>query len=175
MGCWRNTDNNSYAQAYPGFESLFGVDLLSADKQAHVVWPEELYDLGQGGWSASGYVPRSITHLGALRRRAPSLTWRWCTFPIVYDTSSNQRLKSHDELKALGARLGIPTPSHQRQIAEVRQLGRTHARSSVALYAPLAGRPGSWRRSRAFPRTPPTSGWHWRPMPSTDPRTKPTM
>ena len=47
-GPQRNTDNNNYAQAYPGFERLFGVDLHSADKQAHVVWPEELYDLGRG-------------------------------------------------------------------------------------------------------------------------------
>lgn len=75
-GPQRNTDNNSYAQAYPGFESLFGVDLLSADKQAHVVWPEELYDLGQGD-TVSKRVRAALHHALSrpLKNPSPPPVW----------------------------------------------------------------------------------------------------
>lgn len=62
--------------------------------------------------SASGYVPRSITHLGALRRRAPSLTWRWCTFPIDgFPHLRTKEFDAHDELKALSSVAGAQPKS----------------------------------------------------------------
>ena len=141
-GPQRNTDNNSYAQAYPGFESLFGVDLLSADKQAHVVWPEELYDLGQGD-TVSKRVRAALHH--ALRRLEAARAQ--FDVALVYFPDRwlphlrTKEFDAHDELKALGAQLGIPTQVINDKSLKFGNWGARAWRLSVALYAKAGGTP----------------------------------
>lgn len=41
-------ERNSYVKPFPGFDTLFGVGLRSADKGVHIAWPDAIGELGQG-------------------------------------------------------------------------------------------------------------------------------
>jgi len=138
----RNTDRNSYAQAFPGFEPLFGVDLLGADKQVHVAWPEELYDLGQGKTVADrvrAALHQALKRLDTMRDQFDvALVYfpdRW--LPHL----RTKEFDAHDELKALGAQLGIPTQVVNDKSLRFDNWGARSWRLAVALYAKSGGTP----------------------------------
>jgi hypothetical protein len=137
-----NTDRNSYAQAYPGFKTLFGVDLLRADKHVHVVWPEELSDLGPGETVADRVrtaLHQALKRLDAVRDQFEvALVYfpdRWLSH------LRTKEFDAHDELKALGAQLGIPTQVVNDKSLKFDNWGARSWRLAVALYTKSGGTP----------------------------------
>lgn len=138
----RNTDRNSYAQEYPGFETLFGVDLVGADKQVHVVWPEDLYEIGPGDTVTErvrAALHQALKRLDAVRDQFD--------VALVYFPDSwlpylrTKEFDAHDELKALGAQLGIPTQVVNDKSLRFENWGARSWRLAVALYAKSGGTP----------------------------------
>jgi hypothetical protein len=141
-GPQRNTDRNSYAKAYPGFGSLFGVDLLGAAQQVHVVWPEELYNLGQGE-TVSNRVRVAIHHaLKRLLAVRDQFDVALVYFPDRWlPHLRTKEFDAHDELKALGAQLGIPTQVINDKSLRFDNWGARAWRLAIALYAKSGGTP----------------------------------
>lgn len=141
-GQQRNTDNNSYAQSYPGFEKLFGVDLAGAEQNVHVVWPEELHELGQGTTVADrvrAALHHALVRLDAVREQFDvALVYfpdRW--LPHL----RTKEFDAHDELKALGALRGIPTQVLNDKSLRFDNRGARAWRLAIALYAKAGGTP----------------------------------
>ncbi len=141
-GPQRNTDRNSYAQAYPGFEALFGVDLVGAEQNVHVVWPEELHELGQGETVADrvrAALHHALVRLDAVRHQFDvALVYfpdRWLPHLRTKD------FDAHDELKALGAQRGIPTQVLNDKSLRFDNRGARAWRLAIALYAKAGGTP----------------------------------
>ena len=115
---------------------------MSADKQAHVVWPEELYDLGQGN-TVSERMRVALHH--ALRRLDAARAQ--FDVALVYFPDRwlphlrTKEFDAHDELKALGAQLGIPTQVINDKSLKFGNWGARAWRLSVALYAKAGGTP----------------------------------
>ena len=141
-GQQRNTDRNTYAQSYPGFEALFGVDLVGAEQSVHVVWPEELHELGHGETVADrvrAALHHAMVRLEAMREQFDvALVYfpdRW--LPHL----RTKAFDAHDELKALGAQRGIPTQVLNDKSLRFDNRGARAWRLAIALYAKAGGTP----------------------------------
>ncbi|MGE9760101.1 argonaute/piwi family protein [Pseudomonas sp. PDM20] len=142
----RNTDRSSYAQEYPGFSSLFGVDLSGADQQVHVKWPEDLNDFPGTGEAADRV--RAALHQALIRLSA---TRDQFDVALVYFPDRwlrhlrTKEFDAHDELKALAAQLGIPTQVVNDKSLSFNNWGARAWRLAIALYAKAGGTP--WKLS----------------------------
>jgi hypothetical protein len=141
-GAQCNTDRNSYAQAYPGFEALFGVDLVGAEQNVHVVWPEDLHKLGRGETVAERV--RAALHHALVRLE--SVREQFDVVLVYFPDSWLPHLRTkdfdaHDELKALGAQRGIPTQVLNDRSLRFDNRGARAWRLAIALYAKAGGTP----------------------------------
>ena len=141
-GPQRNTDRNSYAQAYPGFEALFGVDLVGAEQNVHVVWPEELHGLGEGETVAHrvrAALHHALVRLDAVRQKFDVVLVYFPDRWLPHLRTKN--FDAHDELKALGAQRGIPTQVLNDKSLRFDNHGARAWRLAIALYAKAGGTP----------------------------------
>lgn len=138
----RNTDKNPYAQPYPGFKSLFGAEVSAADKTAHVVWPEDLSDLGTGETlqdRVRSGIYQALTRLQAVREQFD--------IAMVYFPNRwlphlrTKEFDAHDELKALAAQQGIPTQVVNDKSLLFGNHGARAWRLAIAMYAKAGGIP----------------------------------
>lgn len=136
------SDRSEYVPPYPGFESLFRVELQSAPSNAHIKWPDSLDQL-----PGDGDPQTRLFHLmdAALRRLVTvrnEFEVALVHFPDAWDAATRTRaFDAHDTLKALGAQYNIPT-----QVVNDRTLTFPHKASrawrlAIALYVKAAGIP----------------------------------
>lgn len=136
----QNSDKSPYAQPFPGFKKLFGVDVGRGE--GHVLWPEQLEELGSGE-TLQDRIRAGI--FGALQRLAS--TREQFDVAMVYFPDRwlphlrTKEFDAHDELKALAAQLGIPTQVINDKSIRFGNLGARAWRLAIALYAKAGGTP----------------------------------
>lgn len=136
----RNTDQNPYARAYPGFKQLFGVDIGRGE--GHVVWPEALEELGTGETIPDRVRSAIYAALQRLLAAREQFDVAMVYFPDKWLPALRTKdFDAHDELKALGAQLGIPTQVVNDKSLKFGNLGARAWRLSIALYAKAGGTP----------------------------------
>lgn len=138
----RPSDRLEYVPEYPGFEALFHVALEAAPRDAHIKWPEQLYELpGDGDPQA-----RLFLAMDAALRRLDTVRSDFDVVLVHFPDSWNPATRgkffdAHDALKALGAKYNIPT-----QVLNDRAFIFAHKASlawrlATALYVKAAGTP----------------------------------
>jgi hypothetical protein len=104
-------DRTDYVPPFPGFEGLFGVDLLpAADATAHLAWPDRLEDLPGDGppWQrVADALQDALRWLDLARHRFDVAIVH---LPDAWAAGlRTTQFDAHDWLKVLGAQRGIPT------------------------------------------------------------------
>lgn len=135
-------DRRDYVPAFGGFEKVFGVPLVAADKNAHIKWKDELLSLNPS-------EPPHLQLLNAMRKGMDQLSIVRDQFDVVLvhlpemwrSAFFSEGFNAHDELKALGAARGIPT-----QVINDRSFSFIYKASlawrlSIALYVKAGGVP----------------------------------
>ena len=145
------SDRRDYVPPFPGFEALFHVPLRPAAGSAQLTWPARLEELGAG--LPTDRVRRAISE----RMRALAAVRDQFDVAVVHLPDGwgpglrGDAFNAHDELKAIGAELGIPTQglndrTFTFRVRSVRRLAPSHSavrqgwRNAVATRA-AAGRP----------------------------------
>ena len=146
VGTLRSThaaaDRKDYVPSFDGFEKMFGVPLVAADKNAHVKWKDELHAIAPN-------QPPHLQLLKALREGMDQLSivrdqfdvalvhlpdmWQAAFFAAGFN--------AHDELKALGAARGIPTQVINDRSFTFSYKASLAWRLSIALYVKAGGVP----------------------------------
>ena len=139
----RPSDRPDYVPQYPGFRTLFDVPLVAAPKTAQLSWPSLLGELNGG--SLQERVHRAISErlrqLHAIRDQFDIAvfhlpdTWELGLRGIGFD--------AHDELKTIGAELGVPTQVINDHSFSFRYVASLAWRLAIALYVKAGGTP--WR------------------------------
>lgn len=138
----RPSDRSEYVPQYPGFEQLFRVELVSAPREAHIKWPENIQELpGDGDPHARLFLAMeaAFRQLELVRNEFDVVLVH---FPDSWSPATRSKFfDAHDMLKALGARFNIPT-----QVLNDRAFTFTHKASlawrlATALYVKAAGTP----------------------------------
>ncbi len=135
-------DRKDYVPAFGGFEKVFGVPLVAAEKNAHIKWKDELLSLEPA-------QPPHLQLLKAMSEGMDQLSIIRDQFDVVlihlpemWKTAFYaEQFNAHDELKALGAAHGIPT-----QVINDRSFSFSYKASlawrlSIALYVKAGGVP----------------------------------
>lgn len=140
-------ERKEYARPYPGFENLFGAKLQGADRDLYVTWPDAFPKLGQG------LEPKDKVR-SALRQALDQLSMARDRFDVVavhfpdawMPYLRTKEFDAHDELKSLGAQLGIPTQVINDRAFDFKYKGSLSWRLAVALYVKAGGTP--WKLAR---------------------------
>ena len=137
------SDRLAYVPPYPGFRELFGVPLVPAADTAQLTWPNRLEELGSG--SPTDRVRRAISE-----RMRQLLTVRDAfDVAVVHLPDSwgpglqGEGFDAHDELKAIGAELAIPTQIINDRTFDFKYVASVSWRLAIALYVKAGGTP--WR------------------------------
>ncbi len=135
--------NDSYTPDYPGFEDVFGLSLVPATACAQLSLPERIEDIGDG--PASHLVRAAVSDvLRKLDLVRSEFDVAVIHLPRAWEAGfKSDGFDAHDEIKAIGAELGLPT-----QVINDKALSFDHAASiswrlAIALYAKAGGTP--WR------------------------------
>ncbi|HST81408.1 MAG TPA: hypothetical protein VLL08_06690 [Kineosporiaceae bacterium] len=140
------SDRRKYVPTFPGFQQVFGVDLVPAGDQA-VVLLDEIGVSTDRHQAASNAVTAAVRQLSAVRS-----TWDVVVVLLprswhAFSTSPDGSLDLHDQLKASCAPIGVPTQVLWEDSAlEFRYKCSLAWRLSIALYAKAGGTP--WRLHR---------------------------
>lgn len=140
--CHAPSDRKEYVPAFRGFESVFGVPLVAAKKEAHIKWPDDLSSLGPDG-------PPHARLMHALRDGMNRLTLVRDQFDVVLVhlpdawqiAFQSLGFDAHDALKALGAIHGIPTQVINDRAFSFSAKASLAWRLSIALYVKAGGIP----------------------------------
>lgn len=135
-------DRKDYVPAFGGFEKVFGVPLVAADKNAHIKWKDELN-------AVAPEQPAHLQLLQALREGMDQLSIVRDQFDVVlvhlpdmWQTAFFAAgFNAHDELKALGAARGIPTQVINDRSFTFNYKASLAWRLSIALYVKAGGVP----------------------------------
>lgn len=137
------SDRKDYIPPYPGFEQLFKIPLVPAPNTAQLAWPLRLEELGSG--SPTDRVRRTIA------KRMRQLATVQDAFDVAVMHLPDEwglGLKSgtfdaHDEMKAIGAEIAIPTQIINDRTFSFNYLASISWRLAIALYVKAGGIP--WR------------------------------
>jgi hypothetical protein len=137
------TDRRDYVPQYPGFQQLFGVELVPAPAAAQIPLPEQLGPTEADAVTARGTL--QVTLQSAISRLlAVRDLFDVAVFHLPDSWSSAFRadgFDAHDELKALAATAGIPTQIvNDRTFAFPYKASRAW-RLAIALYVKAGGVP----------------------------------
>jgi hypothetical protein len=138
----RPTDRSEYVPQYPGFERLFRVALEAAPRDAHIKWPEHLYELPGDGDPQTRLFLAMEAALRRLELVRNDFDVVLVHFPDAWNPATRGKFfDAHDALKALGARFNIPT-----QVLNDRAFTFSHKASlawrlATALYVKAGGTP----------------------------------
>ena len=130
-----------------GFKTLFNVPLVPAALAARLAWPLHLDALGDG--SSQERVRRTISES---LRRLNAVREQFDVAVVHLPNSWAPGLRglgfdAHDELKAVGAELGIPTQAINDESFDFPYVASLAWRLAIALYAKAGGVP--WRLAPA--------------------------
>lgn len=137
------SDRRDYVPPFPGFESLFKVPLVPAAKSAHMTWPERLEELGAG--PPTDRVRRAMSE----RMRELAAVRDEFDVAVVHLPDGwgpgliGEGFDAHDELKAIGAELAIPTQVINDRVFTFQYPASVSWRLAIALYVKAGGTP--WR------------------------------
>ena len=150
------SDRLDYVPPYPGFDSLFAVPLVPAASSAQLKWPGRLSELGQGPPTdrVRQAISEQMRHLAAVRDK-----FDVAVVHLPNDWGPGLRsdgFDAHDELKAVGAELAIPTQVINDSTFSFRYLASVSWRLAIALYVKAGGTP--WRLA-PLPGVPPSSAY----------------
>ncbi len=137
------SDRRDYVPPYPGFGRLFGIPLLPAVEQAHLTWPAGLHEL-EGG-SPAERIRRAITQrMHQLAAARDTFDAAVVHFPDGWGPGlMTETFNAHDEVKAVGAELAIPTQVINDRTFDFPYLASVSWRLAIALYVKAGGTP--WR------------------------------
>ena len=137
------TDRRDYLLPYPGFQELFNVPLVPATSTAQLTWPAHLDELGPG--SPTDRVRRSISErMRQLVTVRDEFDLAVLHLPDTWEPGlQGTGFDAHDELKAIGAELAIPTQVLNDGTFDFRYLASVSWRLAIALYVKAGGTP--WR------------------------------
>lgn len=141
------TDRRSYVPAYPGFQPVYGVDLVPAGESAVALLDEKTADAADPQGAISAALTSAVRRLSAVRSTwdvivvlLPAAWQRW-------KASDDDTSDLHDELKASCAPIGAPTQLlWEHRALSFRYKCSLAWRLSIALYAKAGGTP--WRLHR---------------------------
>ena len=137
------SDRRDYVPPYPGFQELLDVPLVPAASKAQLKWPAHLDELEPG--SPTERVRRTISE--RLRRLAEVRDEFDLAVVHLPDTWGpglhGEGFDAHDEVKAIGAELAIPTQIINDRTFDFRYLASVSWRLAIALYVKAGGTP--WR------------------------------
>lgn len=141
------SDRRKYVPTYPGFQQVYGIDLVPAGDSATVLLDGNLADTGDGHQAISAALSSAIRSLEGVRASwdvlvvlLPASWQRW-------KVSADGAFDLHDQMKASSAPLGIPTQLLWEDSAlSFRYKCSLAWRLSIALYAKAGGTP--WRLYR---------------------------
>ena len=136
-------DRKDYVPPYPGFQELFGIPLVPATGTAQLTWPARLEELGPG--SPTDRVRRSISeHMRQLAVARDEFDVAVVHLPDSWGAGlQGEGFDAHDELKAIGAELAIPTQVINDRTFAFQYLASVSWRLAIALYVKAGGTP--WR------------------------------
>lgn len=137
------SDRKDYVPPFPGFEALFHVPLRPAARNAQLTWPARLEELGTG-------LPTDRVRCAISERMRQLATVRdQFDVAVVHLPDSwgpglrDGAFNAHDELKAVGAELGIPTQGLNDRTFAFEYVASVAWRLAIALYVKAGGTP--WR------------------------------
>jgi hypothetical protein len=141
------TDRTEYVPKYPGFEHLFGVELVAAPATAHIKWPDSLGQLsGEGPAEA-----RLFQAMDSALRRLDAVRTEFDVVLVHFSDSwgpatRTKGFDAHDALKALGAKYNIPTQVLNDRAFTFNYKASLAWRLAIALYVKSGGIP--WKLAR---------------------------
>lgn len=151
LGALRNehqpSDRRKYVPTFPGFQKVFGVDLVPAGDQAIVLLDEIGAGVADRHQEASNAVTAAVRQLSTVRS-----TWDVVVVLLprswqAFSASPEGGFNLHDQLKASSAPIGVPTQVLWEDSAlEFKYKCSLAWRLSIALYAKAGGTP--WRLHR---------------------------
>lgn len=146
-------DRKDYVPAFGGFEKVFGVPLVAANKNAHIKWKDKLHSMDPA-------QPPHLQLLKAMREGIDQLSIVRGQFDVALVHLPDmwkaafyaEGFNAHDELKALGAARGIPT-----QVINDRSFSFSYKASlawrlSIALYVKAGGVPWKLGQLQGVPQ-----------------------
>ncbi len=136
------SDRSEYVPKYPGFEAIFGVELVAAPSTAHVRWPETLSQI-PGDGAPEG---RLFQAMDAALRRLDSVRDEFDVVLVHLPDSwapatRTKSFDAHDALKALGAKYNIPTQVLNDRVFTFNYKASLAWRLAIALYVKAGGTP----------------------------------
>ena len=139
----RPSDRRDYVPEYPGFEPLFGVPLVPAPECTRLDWPSHLDGLGDG--PPHERVRRAISqHLRRLADVRDQFDVAVVHLPDGWEPGLHgEGFDAHDELKAIGAELSMPTQVINDRTFDFPYAASLSWRLAIALYVKAGGTP--WR------------------------------
>lgn len=146
------SDRSEYVPAYPGFENLFKVGLVSAPGTAHIRWPDSLSQLpGQGT-----VEQRLFQAMDAALRRLESVRHEFDVVLVHYPDAWGPATRTpgfdaHDALKALGAKYNIPTQVLNDRAFKFNYRASLAWRLAIAIYVKAGGVPWKLARVQGVP------------------------
>jgi len=137
------SDRRVYVPPYPGFKQLLGVPLIPAPPPTQLAVPARLDDLGAGDPKA--LVRRAISErmreLAGVRDQFDVAVFH---LPDSWGPGlRGQGFDAHDELKAIGAELNVPTQVINDRTFDFKFVASMAWRLAIALYVKAGGMP--WR------------------------------
>jgi hypothetical protein len=135
-------DRREYVPRYPGFDRLFGIELVSAPPGAHIRWPDALADFG----ASVAAETRLVAAMHDVMQRLSLIRDQFDVVLVHLPESWAPALRStgfdaHDTLKALGARYAIPTQVINDRVFSFRYKASLAWRLAIALYVKAGGIP----------------------------------
>ena len=142
----RAQDRAAYVPNFPGFNGLFGLPLAPAAQHVHLPLPERLDDLGEGQPTerVRNAVSEALRQLTLVRSEFDVAVVH---LPDCWEPGLRaEGFDAHDEIKAIGAELGMPTQILNDKALKFGYTASISWRLAIALYAKAGGTP--WRLAR---------------------------
>jgi hypothetical protein len=132
-------DRHEYVPGYPGFERLFGIELVSSPPPTHIKWPDDLF-------SKESSPSQVIAGLSDVMQRLALMRDEFDVALVHLPDAWAPALRSvgfdaHDALKAIGARHAIPTQVINDRAFTFPYKASLAWRLAIALYVKAGGVP----------------------------------
>lgn len=134
----RPSDRREYVPPYPGFEQLFGVPLVPADRTAQLDLPP-LLGTGEPQQVVHRLLAERLRQLADVR---DAFDVAVIHLPAAWEAGfRTSDYDAHDDLKAMGAELAVPTQVITDRTFEFKYLASIAWRLAIALYVKAGGTP----------------------------------